>query len=438
MKNRKFWISLLAGLLAGLMLMSLLVGILPKSASAASSGEIQNQIEDLKSQKAELQEQMAQLESRLADNVTEIEAVVNQKNILDQQIALLYSQMDNINEQISSYCVLIADKQDELDAAQTRLDELSEKYRDRIRVMEEEGSLSYWAVLFKASSFSDFLDRLNMIEEIAAADQRRLDEMRQAAQVVKQAQEALETEKAALEETRLELETTEKDLDAKRIEADALLNELISRGEEYEALLARRQDEQDSILANIALKEQEYNEAKDREYQQWLSTSVPPTTQSQPNDPEPANGDEETTQPPSEETNPANSSEWLIPCDYVYISSPFSDGRMHPILGYVRPHRGIDLAAYRGTPIIASRSGTVTTATYDDECGWYVIINHGDGFSSGYLHMLNYIVTPGQQVAAGEVIGYVGTSGLSEGYHLHFSIIHNGTYVNPAEYVDFY
>ena len=87
---------------------------------------------------------------------------------------------------------------------------------------------------------------------------------------------------------------------------------------------------------------------------------------------------------------------------------------------------------------MAVRDGTVKVATYSSSAGYYVNIDHGDSFMSRYLHMTHYIVSPGQKVSAGQVIGYVGTTGLSEGPHLHFGIAYNGGYVNPASYIDFY
>ena len=170
MKKRKLWISVMAGLLAAVMLLTLVAGLIPTRASAASSSEIKQQINDLKSQKKEIEAQMEDIQSQFEENEDEIVNIVNEKNLIDQEITLLYEQIDNINEQLSAYALLIADKQDELDDAQERMDELNAKNKDRIRAMEEDGSVSYWSVLFKASSFADLLDRLNMIEEIAASD----------------------------------------------------------------------------------------------------------------------------------------------------------------------------------------------------------------------------------------------------------------------------
>ena len=144
-------------------------------------------------------------------------------------INLLAAQIRNINEQISAYNVLIADKQEELDAAQSRYDELNEQSRERIRSMEEAGEVSYWSVLFHANSFSDLLDRFAIIEEIALADKHRLVELHEAAQIVKEAQDALVLEKHALEDVKQELDNTQTELDAKREEADLLLQELLEK-----------------------------------------------------------------------------------------------------------------------------------------------------------------------------------------------------------------
>ena len=100
-------------------------------------------------------------------------------------------------------------------------------------------------------------------------------------------------------------------------------------------------------------------------------------------------------------------------------------------------HNGVDLASSKNDQIVAVRSGVVTRATYDSAGGWYVVVNHGDGFSSVYMHMTNYIVSVGQTVSAGQLLGYVGSTGVSTGPHLHFAITYNGSYVNPCNYINF-
>ena len=109
--------------------------------------------------------------------------------------------------------------------------------------------------------------------------------------------------------------------------------------------------------------------------------------------------------------------------------------RYHPLTGVYKMHYGVDLAAGKGTAIYAAKSGTVTTAAYGEANGYYVTINHGDGYSSVYCHMTNYTVSAGDYVAQGDVIGYVGTTGWSTGPHLHFEILYNGSNVNPMNYI---
>ena len=418
----------LAFLIAAAVALGAVLAGAPAKVNALSSDELQDQIEDLERRNEQIEAQLAELEQQNLDNLSEMEQVIRQKGNIDHQITLLNAQIRVTEEQIAAYTVLIADRQAELDEAQARYDALTEKNRERVRAMEENGTLSYWSVLFKASSFADFLDRLNMMEEIARADKQRLEEMDRAAKAVAEAKELLQSQKAELEATRDELDLTRAELEAKRQESDALLADLVARGVEYQMLLEEGEERLAQQMLELAQKEMEYTEALRKE---WEASH--PTTQ--PTDPDNDSG----TSGDSGSSGPQYSGDWVIPCDYAYVSSPFDPNRLHPILGYVRPHNGIDLAANMGTPVYATRSGTVTVADYEwDGAGNYVFINHGDGFSSVYMHMDYYEVSVGQYVSAGEIIGYVGTTGLSEGPHLHFGIAYNGAYVNPASYIDFY
>lgn len=441
MNKRKKMVSIMAGVLAAIMLLSLILSLIPTSVHAASSSEIKKQIEALKDQKKELQNQMKDVQNQYEENEDEIANLVNQKNTIDQEIFLLYEQIANIDQQLAAYALLIADKQDELDAAQKRLSELNAKNRERIRAMEEDGEITYWSVLFKASSFSDLLDRLSMIEEIAAADRKRLQEMDEAAAEVAEAQAALEAEKAELEVVKEELDAAQTVLDEKRAEADALLAELVQKGYELEDLYAQMEAQEEAFLDEIALKEKEYNEAKRQEWIQYMSTYVTqppatkPTTGGGTSSSDSSNSGTNSGSSSGGDSGSSSGSTWLVPCAYTYVSSPFGD-RDAPTSGASTYHQGVDLAAPAGTPIYASRTGVVTAATYGKSAGYYVSINHGDGYSSIYMHMTNFVVSKGQAVSAGQVIGYVGSTGVSTGNHLHFGISYNGTYVNPANYVN--
>ena len=433
MKNRKRFVSILAGLMAALMILTLILSLLPTRASAASSSEIRKQINELKEQKKEIQTQIEDLKDQYQENENEIADIVARKNIIDQEIGLLHAQITNITEQISAFSVLVADKQDELDNAQSRFEQMNEDCKVRIRAMEEEGSLTYWEVLFKATSFSNLLDRLNMVEEIAASDIRRLQDLSDAADAVDVSRQELALEKEELDATKAELDATQAQLDEKREEADALIQELLAHAEELEALREQKEKEDEELMAQIAEMEQAYNRAKEEE---WLAhiataTTVAPSTQ-------PGGSDSGGSENSGGGNTSGGSTSWIRPCNYVKVTSPYGF-REQPTAGASTFHQGIDLGAAAGTTIVASRAGTVTSAGYSNSLGWYVTINHGDGFSSMYGHMQGpAYVSSGSYVSQGQSIGGVGTTGISTGNHLHFAILYNGAYQNPAAYVAFY
>ena len=464
MKNKRLVISIIAGLLALAMLVGLIAAVIPRNVSAATSGELKEQLDALISQQGQISDKIAALEDQQSANMSDMESIIAQKDLIDQQIALMYEEIDNINAQIASYNLLIADKQEELDEAEARLAELNDKNKERIRAMEEEGELSYWSVLFKANSFSDLLDRLNMMAEIAAADQRRLEEMAQVAQEIAAAQEILTAEKAELETTKAELEAKQLILDAKNEEADKLLADLVVIAEDLEAMHNQFEAEEEDFLDQIAMKEQEYNDQLAYEEEQSRQASIQASIEASKQESIAASRQESieesiaesirkeeeasreaeanrATEPPEENVggsygdsdNPSGTV-WLVPCDYSRVSSPFGY-RWHPVTGEWSMHKGVDLTAPRGTPIYASRSGYVTIAGWGSTAGNYVTINHQDGYSSVYMHMTRYVVSEGDYVGAGELIGYVGSTGRSTGYHLHFGISYYGEYVNPMDYI---
>ena len=167
-----------------------------------------------------------------------MKSIVEQKSAIDQEITLLSSKVETTNEQIAAFSQLIADTQEELDTAKENLRKLSEEHRERVRVMEEQGKLTYWQVIFEANSFTDLLDRINMVEEINASDRKRIEEMRIAADIVTATQINLESEKSQLEEVRAQLAADEAALQEKRAESDAVLQELEEKAEEFEILMA--------------------------------------------------------------------------------------------------------------------------------------------------------------------------------------------------------
>lgn len=432
MKNRKRLVSVLAGVMAAILLLTLLMSILPTFAGAASSGEIRKQIIALQQERKEVQNQIADVKKQYKENENEIADLIAQKNVVDQEIQLLNTQIININEQISAYNLLIADKQDELDTAEDRLEALNQENKERIRTMEEEGEVSYWEVLFKANSFSDLLDRLNMVEEIAASDKRRLQELSDAANKVEEAQAELETEKGELETTKKDLDDTQAEMNEKSKESEALLQELLQKADDLQALEEECKEQENAFLKQIAAMEVQFNAAKQREWEAWKATSVPATTAGGG-----SNGSGGNSGGNSGGSSGGSSGGWQVPCSYTSITSPFGN-RVSPTSGASTYHQGVDLDTGTGDRVYASRAGVVTVAGWGNAAGNYVQINHQDGFSSIYMHLSSYCVSAGQIVSAGELIGLTGATGITTGDHLHFGISYNGVYVNPCNYVALY
>ena len=388
---------------------ALVLSCVPIQAGASEkTDKIEDELGSLKSENADIQAEIDAVRQQYTAASNQIQDLVNRKNAVDQEIALLHSQILNINQQVIAYGQLIADAQDDMDEESQRLDELNEKHKARIRAMEEGGTVSYWEVLFQASSFTDFLDRMAMIEEIAQSDQRRLEEIQQAADDLSSTQAKMQQELRSLAEAQRSLADSESLLAEKRTESDGLLRSLAAQKEEFELLLDDSEAKQDALMKEIAQKEKELANAQ---YEEKLAKLA---LQGQ---------------------NPPSNATWITPVSGYTITSAFGM-RIHPVYKYALMHNGIDMACPQGTPIYATRAGTVTTASYQaGGAGYYVSINHGDGFSSIYMHMTNYVVSSGQSVAAGQLIGYVGSTGVSTGPHLHFGVSYAGTYVNPMAYI---
>ena len=407
MKHRVKWISVLTLVLV----MALSLGFIGQFATpkvqAATSSELQKQLEELERQKAEKDKEMAALKSQIDANADEMTKLVQQKNVVEQEMNMLWEKLQLTNSQISAYRLLIADKQEELEDAKERLAQLQEENKLRIRAMEKNSRVSFWSVLFSSNSFMEYLDRMKMIKEIREEDNRRLQEMKDTAQQVEDAQAELVAQQAALEESRKEIEQMQVQLEEKQAQADQILIDLKKDADALAEKQAQLAEEEAALLDAMAKKEDEIDEAKLRE---WYATSVPPGV-----------------------GNTVNGITWVMPTVYRGVSSPFGwrNNPMKP--GTQEYHRGVDLPGAGGTPIYATRGGQVTEAGYNNIMGNYVWINHGDGYKSVYMHMQNnsLMVKTGDYVVAGQQIGKMGTTGSSTGNHLHFGVYYNGNAVDP-------
>ena len=377
-------------------------------AQAATTSEIKEEITDLKVENAVIQAQIDAVRSQYNTNASEIQMLVNKKDAVDQEISLLQEQIINVNEQLRIYGQMVSNIQEKLDESNAQLTSLNKQYKARIQAMEEEGEVTYWQVIFQSRSFTDFLDRMNIVDEIAAADTQRLVDLQVAAANVEANQKILAEEMADLQEVRQQLAESEEALEKKRTESDELLRQLIAKQEEFQAVLEESEALQTQLMNEIAQKQRELQAA---EYKEELVKMA-------------LRGE-----------NPPSNATWREPVSGYTITSAFGY-RKAPTAGASTYHQGIDMACPTGTPIYATRSGTVTRASYQaGGAGYYVSISHGDGFASIYMHMTRYVVSAGQSVSQGQLIGYVGSTGVSTGPHLHFGISYGGTYVNPMAYL---
>lgn len=415
-------VRIISIVLAAVILLSLVSTALIVMVHAASSSEIKSKLADLRAKQAEIQKQSDELEKSIAENKDQTKTLVSQKAEIDQEMEMSRQKIENLNEQIQQLNLLIAEKQTELEASVAKEEALQKQYKARLRSMEETGSVSYWSILFRASSFSDLLDRVDMIREIAESDQLMLKQLSAATQ-------AVETERADLEQQKLDLQQTEDDLaveqaelETKRAKADTLITQMQA---EYASLsdefLAAEADEA-AVREQIKKAETDYFNALAKEQAAAAAAAA-------------ANKTSNSNNSSASSSGGASSGGFAFPLAYSTGVTCAYGPRVHPINGNKSFHYGVDLAAGMNTEIYATKSGTVTGATYGEANGYYVTINHGDGYSSIYAHMTNYVVSVGDSVKQGQLIGYVGTTGWSTGPHLHFEILYNGSNVNPMNYI---
>ncbi len=407
-------------LLAVLMLGSLVSTAFIIMANAASSKEIERQLSNLRGEQATIKKESDALKQRIDENKAQTRSTIQKKSDIDQQIQLTKQSVENLNEQVRQYSLLIANKQAELEASRQEEAEMNERYKTRLRAMEETGTISYWSILFGANSFADLLDKIDAIKEIAKSDQLMLKNLQAISERIASERQELETQLAELDTTRQELEAQQAELEAQRAESDDLL---LQMAEAYETMSAEYQEYEamdEELSKQIAQSESEYYKALSAEE----AARQAELNRKNNNKASTSNG-----------AATSSTGGFLYPLPYVCQITDAYGYRTHPLTGKYSWHNGVDFGAAGGTAIYATKSGTVTTAAYGEAWGYYVVINHGDGYSSLYAHMPELIVSVGDYVTQGQTIGTVGSTGWSTGPHLHFTIYYNGSDVNPLNYI---
>ena len=380
-------------MLAALALAVCLVGAEMSPVLAVTQAEI----DSLKNEAKELGDQKKELEGERKERAKEKSKALEQERLLDQQIDDPSAQIKNVETQIADYADLITQTEAELADAEAREAAQYELFCQRVRAMEESGEVSYWSVLFGASSFTDMLTRLNDVNEVMDADQKVIDDLKDLQAEITAKKEQLEDSKAEREAAKAELVNKKSELDKQRQQAIALVNEINDNEEENQATLDALDKEEERILAEALRKSRELAAQQ---------AAAGKSTQS----------------------NPGG---YIWPVDSRYVTSTVG-GRASPGGIGSTNHKGTDIGREGYTsPIYAAKSGTVIVSQYSSSYGNYVVISHGSGNTTLYGHMSSRKVEAGQYVNQGDVIGITGPTGHSTGPHLHFEITENGVRINP-------
>ena len=349
------------------------------------------------------EEQIADLQKQQKDLQNKLSQLAKQGSSLSAQKQVVDTYMDTTQRKIEIAETLLAELDGKINAARVSIDETQAEY-DRmyelfVRMMvmnHEQGETSYLGLILGSDSLGDFLTQTEHVSRLLAYNKSVMDSLKQ--------------NKAELEDERLSLEAK-----------IAIQNETIAT---LQADMEDLHNQEAAILKKIgalekdqAAAQKEYYENKkkedqlDKELEEYLAEL--------------------------QRKNQAKmeSGDWLWPIsldDYHYNSSGFGWRKLYGVWDY---HRGWDLAAYRGTPIYASKGGKVVIATYHNSYGNYVVIDHGDGVSTVYAHCSKLTVSKGDTVKKGDKIGEVGTTGNSTGNHLHFEFRLNGKFIDPFTYI---
>ncbi len=417
--NNKKVISLIAVVLAVLMVLSLMVSIIPVSAYAVTEDEITA----IQEQKSELSSKVKDCKDRLESLQSEQANVLEQKAALTEQNKLTQEQIDLVQEQIDLYSDMIEQKAEEVEDAKTREDRQLQKYRTRVRAMEENGGYNILAVLLNASSFSELLAAVDDMGEIMNSDKLLEDQYVAAREETEEIKADYEEVKADYEEKQDELQDEQDELKKQMDEAneqlEALADDIEKATKEYEAAQA----EEASAAAEINSLIAQYNAEK--------AAQTQTTTQEVVNE----DGTVTTVEVPVESNTVTGTGSliWPVPCS-MRITSRYGN-RSDPFTGVTTYHAGIDIDGYGndGQPVIAADSGTVITASSNSGYGNYVIIDHG-GMKTVYAHMSGLAVSAGQEVTQGQTVGYLGATGRATGTHCHFEVFVGDSRVDPASY----
>ena len=416
--------ALVAALLA---ILTVTGGILPALAVTREQIDaLEEESGELRDRKAALQEEISGISSRLG-------GVLDQKALLDGKIEAIADEIETLDAQIRDFEEQIAEKETELEEARSKEEDQTILFRGRVRSMEEQGRRGYLTVLFRANSVSDLLSRLDFVSEVMEADQRVIDDLKALQADITEKEAALEKEKASAEAVRAGRMERQEELDRQREAANALIIELRADKSEAEDSLDDLSAEEEAIQAEIQRLSRQLAEEEEarRRAEEAARQAAMEAARRQAEEAARAEADLWY----GELNAPASSEGYAWPVQSRHITSTFG-GRASPGGIGSTNHKGIDIGGVGyDTSVHAAKSGKVIVSQYSSSYGNYVVISHGGGSTTLYAHMSKRLVSVGESVLRGDVIGITGSTGCSTGPHLHFEIAQDGVRVNPLPYL---
>ncbi len=387
------------------------LGVAGRYETTAHASELTNEsirqkeeeINRAKKEKQELQSGLTDVKTLKKELEASKENLTNYVTELDGQLVTIQAKINELKTLISEKEEEIAEKGVELEEALRVQQEQYEAMKARIKFMYEKGDMLYLELMFEAENFGDMLNKAEYIEMLASYDRNMLDEYVAYTQYVALCKEELEEEKSVLDEAKATVEEEENALNdlisTKEQEVYNLSSDIKSKEtaiKEYEAEIAAQTETIKALEAAVAEEKRKLAAEQGRRYDGGIFA-------------------------------------WPAP-SFTRISDDYGY-RTHPILGIQQFHNGVDMAAPGGSPILAAYDGTVVAADYSSSMGNYIMIDHGDGLYTVYMHASALYVSKGAEVSKGEKIAAVGSTGRSTGNHLHISVRLNGNYVSPWNYL---
>ena len=397
----------------GLTLVLFLSVFFSSNATFISRAEItSDSIKEKQKQISQAQDEQKKLQQGLSDVKKMKQELEKSKSNLEDYITQLDGDLNVVNQRINELQAVIDETQEALDEATEDLNEAvrieTEQYeamKVRIQFMYEKGDNFLLDAILGAESFSEILNRADYYEELAAYDRKKLDEYVLNRQLVEVCKQEIEVKKATLDEAMAQQEEEQNNLELLIGEKEQQINAVSYDISNKEAAIKDYEDELNAMASVISQLEQQVLEEK-----RAIAA---------------ANG--------VNLSYDGGAFCWPAP-SYTRISSPFGY-RTHPTLGVQLYHNGVDLASPSGSKILCAYDGIVVAADYTSVMGNYIMVDHGDGLYTVYMHASALYVSKGDVVIKGENIAAVGSTGRSTGPHLHFSVRKNGEYVDPMAYI---